>query len=90
MSVKVRLHQYFQDMANGKELVDGEGSNIKELIDNLDSRFPGMKDHLLDKRGRLQGFVELFVNSEVVYPESTSMSIRDGDLIEILMIVAGG
>lgn len=90
MSVKVRLHQYFQDMANGNELVDGEGSNIKELIDNLDSRFPGMKDHLLDKRGRLQGFVELFVNSEVVYPESTSMSIRDGDLIEILMIVAGG
>ena len=90
MSVQVRLHQYFQEMADGQEVVEGEGANVRELIDNLDSKFPGMKDHLLDRRGRLQGFVELFVNSDVVYPEGTSRPVKDGDVVEILMIVAGG
>ena len=90
MSVKVTLHQYFRDIAGGEEVVNGEGTNIRELIDNLEAQYPGIKEHLVDKRGRLQGFVELFVNTEVVYPESTSMPIKDGDSIEILTIVAGG
>lgn len=90
MSVKVRLHQYFQDMAHGQEVVNAEGRNVKELIDDLESKYPGMKEHLVDRRGRLQGFIELFVNAEVVYPESTLMPVKDGDTVEILMIVAGG
>jgi molybdopterin converting factor small subunit len=45
---------------------------------------------LIDKRGRIQGFVELFVNSEIVYPEDTNMQVKDGDELEILTIVAGG
>ena len=90
MSVKVRLHQYFQEMANGQEVVEARGNTVREMIDDLEASYPGIKEHLVDKRGRLQGFVELFVNSEVVYPESTAMPIKDGDTIEILMIVAGG
>jgi len=90
MSVTVKLHQYFQDMAGGKQVVEAEGHTIVELIDDLETKYPGIKEHLLDKRGRLQGFVELFVNSQIVYPENTGMQVKDGDEIEILTIVAGG
>ena len=90
MSVKVRLHHYFNDFTNGQEVVESNAQTIKELIDDLEAKFPGIKEHLVDKRGRLQGFIELFVNAEVVYPENTNVPIKDGDLIEILMIVAGG
>lgn len=90
MSVKVRLHQYFQDMAHGQDVVEADGKNVKEVIDDLESKYPGMKEHLVDRRGRLQGFVELFVNTAIVYPESTLMTVKDGDVLEILMIVAGG
>jgi molybdopterin converting factor small subunit len=60
------------------------------MIDDLESRYRGIKEHLLDPRGRIQGFVELFVNNEIVYPEETSKKLKDGDEIEVLMIVAGG
>lgn len=90
MTVKVRLHQYFQDMAKGQTVVEAKGTNVREMIDDLESNYPGIREHLLDSRGRLQGFVELFVNTQVVYPESTAMPIKDGDEVEILMIVAGG
>ncbi len=90
MSVKVRLHQYFQEMARDQEVVEAKGGSVKEMIDDLEARYPGIKEHLVDGRGRLQGFVELFVNNEVVYPENTAMPVKDGDNVEILMIVAGG
>lgn len=90
MSVKVILHPYFQDFAGNQEEVEASGSTVAEIIDDLERRYPGIKEHLVDHRGKLQGFVELFVNSEIVHPEGTGMAVRDGDEMEILTIVAGG
>ena len=90
MSVRVKLHQYFRDMAAGREVVEAKGSTVLELVNDLEEKYPGIREHLLDKKGRLQGFVEIFVNSAVVYPEDTGMKLKDGDEVEILTIVAGG
>ncbi len=90
MSVKVRLHQYFQEMTGGQEIVEANGRTISELINDLERKYPTIKEHLLDKNGRLQGFVEIFLNSEIVHPHETSKSVKDGDEVEVLMIVAGG
>jgi len=90
MSIRVKLHQYFRDMAGGQEVVEANGGTVLELINDLGKKYPGIREHLLDKRGRLQGFVEIFVNSAVVYPEDTAMKVKDGDEVEILTIVAGG
>ncbi len=90
MSVTVRLHEYFQEFTGGQAEVTAEGSTVAALIDDLEAKYPGIKEHLVDRRGRLQGFVEFFVNSEIVYPEDTGMAVKDGDDIEVLMIVAGG
>lgn len=90
MSVKVRLHQYFQEMTGGQEVVEANGRTVAELINDLELKYPTIKEHLLDKNGRLQGFVEIFLNSEIVHPHETSKSVKDGDEVEVLMIVAGG
>ncbi len=60
MSVQVRLHRYFQEMTGGREVVEANGSIVAQLIDDLNARYPTLKDHLLDKKGRPQGFVEVF------------------------------
>ena len=90
MSVRVRLHQYYQDLAGGQEVVEANGGTVNEVIDDLDRQYPGIKEHLVDAKGRIQGFAEIFVNSEIVYPMQASIPIRDGDEVEILMIVSGG
>ena len=90
MSVNVNLRPYFQEMTKGQKVVLADGRTVKEMIDDLENKFPGIKDHIVDRRGRLQGYVEIFVNDDVVYPESTSMPVHDGDKVEILMIVSGG
>jgi molybdopterin synthase sulfur carrier subunit len=90
MSVTVRLHQYYQDIARGQEVVEASGGTVAEVIDDLERQYPGMKEHLVDAKGRIQGFAEIFVNAEIVFPLQTSLPVRDGDELEILMIVSGG
>ena len=90
MSVSIRLHEYFWDFTHGQAIVEANGNTVFEVIDDLERKYPGIKEHLLDKKGRLQGWVEMFVNESVVYPEGASMAVRDGDELEILLIVAGG
>jgi molybdopterin synthase sulfur carrier subunit len=90
MTVSVKLPPYFQDIAQGQKVVEVNGSTVREMIDDLEKKYPGMKAHILDRKGRLQGYVEIFVNDDVVYPEGTSMPVHDGDEVEIAMIVSGG
>lgn len=37
-----------QHLTGGKTIVPGEGKNIRALIDNLDQKYPGFKDALLE------------------------------------------
>jgi len=86
----VKLHPYFQDVAHSGEFVKANGSTVAEIIDDLEKQYPGMKEQLVDKNGRVQGFAEIFVNAEIVHPMGINMLVKDGDEIEILVIVSGG
>jgi molybdopterin synthase sulfur carrier subunit len=86
----VKLHPYFQDVAHSGEIVQANGNNVAEVIEDLEKQYPGMKEQLVDKNGRVQGFAELFVNAEIVHPLNTNMPVKEGDEIEILVIVSGG
>jgi len=90
MSVVVKLPPYFQDIAAGQKVVEADGTTVMEMIQDLERKYPGIKEHILDRKGRLQGYVEIFVNDDVVYPEGAAMQIHDGDEVEIAMIVSGG
>ncbi len=90
MSLKVKLHPYFQDVAHSSEIVEANGSTVAEIIDDLEKQYPGMKEQLVDKNGRVQGFAEIFVNAEIVHPMGINMPVKNGDEIEILVIVSGG
>jgi sulfur-carrier protein len=90
MSVSIKLHPYFQDITGTGEFVEANGSTVIEIINDLERQYPGIKEQLVDPKGRIQGFAELFVNSEIVHPGGANMPVKDGDEIEILTIVAGG
>ena len=86
----MKLHPYFQDIAGSDEIVEAGGNTVIEVIDDLERQYPGIREHIVDKRGRIEGFVELFVNSDVVFPQEIAMPVKDGDEMEILVIAAGG
>jgi len=90
MSIKVRLHPILKSLAGGQEVVEVTGHTTGECLENLESRFPVIKQQIRDKRGQLRRYCEILVNSESTYPKELTATVKDGDQIDIVIFVGGG
>ena len=62
----VRMPPILRQAVGGAREVDATGGTVRELLDDLTSRFPAIKGHLLDDGGELNRFVNVYVNNEDV------------------------
>lgn len=49
MAVKVRIPTPLLSLTGGKKEVEAEGTTLKELIEDLERRYPGLKERLCDE-----------------------------------------
>ncbi len=78
-------------LTNELDTVDAAGATIGELIDNLDTAFPGLKNRICDENGTIRRFVNIFVNGEDVrFLEENATPVKDSDEISIVPAIAGG
>jgi molybdopterin synthase sulfur carrier subunit len=91
MPVTVKIPTILRQHVGGEPTVRGEGRTVRDLLENLDGRYPGIKRGILNDDGHLHRFVNLYVNGEDVrYSGSLDTEISEGDTIAILPAVAGG
>ena len=90
MSIKVKLHPILQKLTGGHELVEVTGHTTGECLENLESRFPVIKQLIRDKQGQLRRYCEILVNSESTYPKGLTTPVKDGDQIDIVVFFGGG
>lgn len=91
MSVMVRIPGPLRKITGGADKIETDGQNLGELIDSLETQYPGMKDRLLDENGELRYFVNLYLNNEDVrFLEGLNTAIKSGDEVSIVPAVAGG
>ncbi len=90
MAVEVRVTANLQKMVGGQRSVQGEGSTVRELLDDLDSHYPGFKD-LLVTDGELHRFVNIYLNDEDIrFLDKLDTPLKEGDTLSILPALAGG
>ncbi len=90
MAVEVRIPTILRTYTAGEKLVQGSGDTVERVIDDLESRHPGLKDRLVEEQG-LRRFVNLYVNDEDVrFTGGLGSAVADGDVIVVLPAVAGG
>ena len=91
MSVLVRIPTPLRRMTGGKDKVEVESSTLGEMVDTLESAYPGFKERLVDENGELRYFVNIYVNGEDVrFLDGINSPIAEGDEISIVPAVAGG
>ena len=91
MSIEVRIPTILRSYTGGEKAVEAKGDTLQGLIDDLDSRHPGIKDRLITGEGALHRFVNVYVNDEDVrFTGSLDTALKDGDSVTILPAVAGG
>jgi molybdopterin synthase sulfur carrier subunit len=71
--------------------VSAAGGTVRELIEDLERQFPGMRERLCDETGALRRFVNVFVGDEDIrFLEGIETSIEEGAQVSIIPAVAGG
>ena len=90
MSVKINIHSFFYASTDNQDVVEVEGSTVGECLEQLVKRFPGLKDQLFEKGGKLNRVVEVYVNGETSYPEELAKPVKDGDELHLIVFIAGG
>jgi sulfur-carrier protein len=91
MTVNVLIPTPLQKFTNDEATVQCDSNNIAELMDTLDSKFPGIKKRLCDESGELRRFVNFYVNSEDIrFLDNKETVLTDGDEVSIVPAVAGG
>ena len=91
MAVMVRVPTPLRKMTGGQDKVQVEATNLLELIDKLETSYPGFKARLLDEGGQLRYFVNIYLNGEDVrFLKGLSTSTKSGDEVSIVPAVAGG
>ena len=90
MAIEVRIPTILRTHTGGAKNVEAKGDTVGELIDDLESRHPGLRDRLLDEVG-LRRFINVYVNDEDIrFLGGLAASLVDGDSVTVLPAVAGG
>ena len=91
MSVVVRIPGPLRKITNGADKVETDGADLGQLIGALEEQYPGMKERLLDEKGELRYFVNLYLNNEDVrFLDGLKTAVKSGDEVSIVPAVAGG
>jgi molybdopterin synthase sulfur carrier subunit len=87
----IRIPTPLRKLTNEQEVVQAAGSNIGEIISDLDKNFPGLKERICDEAGNVRRFVNIFINDEDIrFLEEQATAVKESDEISIVPAIAGG
>ena len=91
MASKVRIHTPLRKLTDNQESIEVESNTIGGAIDELEGKFPGIKERLVDEEGEIRRFVNVYVNEEDIrFLENQDTPLKEGDDISIIPAIAGG
>ena len=64
MAVKVRVPTPLMKLTDNKSEVMADGSNITEILNNLESQFAGIKERICEEDGSPRRFINIYLNED--------------------------
>jgi molybdopterin synthase sulfur carrier subunit len=91
MSVNVRIPTILRTYTEGASEVVAEGTTLAEVLDDLEANHAGIRARVLDDKGQLRRFVNVYVgNDDVRFLDGLASPTPEGTQISIIPAVAGG
>jgi len=90
MTIIVYIPTILRSLTNEQKRVEADGTNVIEIIDNLERQYPGIKSRLM-LHDKLHRFINLYVNdTDIRFSGELETKVKPDDTIMILPAVAGG
>ena len=86
----VRIPPTLREVTGGEREVPAEGDTVRELLEDLMSRFPGLRTQLVED-GDIAPFVNVYVEGEDVRTlDGLDTDVTPGATVILLPAMAGG
>ena len=91
MAATVRIPTPLRKLTNEQESVEVESATIGAAVEELEGKFPGIKERIVDEEGEIRRFVNGYVNEEDIrFLENQDTPLKEGDDVSIIPAIAGG
>ena len=84
----VFIPSLMQNLTDGKHEVEVAGATVRQIINNLETAFPGMKERLLDQ-GQIKPNISVAVDGEVT-PLGLLEKVGEDSEVHFLPAIGGG
>lgn len=90
-TINVRVTAVLQKVTGGQKTVEASGSNVAQVFEDIDARYPGFKAQVYGPDGKLHRFVNIYLNDEDIrYTGGLDTAVKAGDTLDVLPALAGG
>lgn len=87
----IRIPTPLRTYTQNQDEVRTEGATIREVLQNLEQSYPGIGARLLDEKGGVRRYVNIFHNDEDIrFLQSLDTKVTESDRISIIPAIAGG
>ena len=91
MAATVRIPTPLRKLTNEQETVEVESATIGAAVEELEGKFPGIKERIVDEEGEIRRFINVYVNEEDIrFLENQDTPLKEGDDVSIIPAIAGG
>lgn len=87
----IRIPTPMRTFTRNQAEVTATGATVREVLKDLDARFPGIGARLLDERGAVRRYVNVFLNDEDIRAlRELDTPVTDTDRLTLIPAMAGG
>jgi sulfur-carrier protein len=91
MTTQILIAYPLRGLTGGLGKVEAEGRTLREIIDALESRFPGIRASILNWKGEVLPHLNIFLNEiDIQAREGLETAVQQGDEVAIIPAIAGG
>ncbi len=81
------LKRFYPDLAP----LNVQGKTVAEVLDEIESRYGGLKDYIVDENGQLRKHVNIFIGNDMVKDrERLEDELSEKDEIYVMQALSGG
>lgn len=88
---RVRIPTPLRKYTQGQEAVTVSAATVAELIEALEAQHPGLRERILDDKGAVRRFVNIFVGEDDIrFLNQLGTPLTDATEVSIVPAIAGG
>jgi molybdopterin converting factor small subunit len=91
MAIKIAIPTPLRRITGDADTVEVSAGTINEMIESVETRYPGFRARLCEDSGALRRFINIYVDGEDVrFLDNLATRVADGAEVSIVPAIAGG